>query len=303
MKINNGIAHDCSNQEFACDFTGCTFYFKNNGLEENKIRAIYKQKNILLFSIKETQDAVDIYIKFQKNFNCIHYKNAEVTEQFPSSEKTHLTYHGKPKKNKITGEIHIKDKGVNPFKGRADKVEAPLASSSNLKIYPLPICRIELSNKINKIEKPKNVVNYFEVKTPNCYFNTIEVHLACHGFMMDLASVKQNITADLSFLFMYADLQTVYLNKVERRPGNFPQVLVVQTNNYELIIIAGHEYKNRSYQNNTIRYFYTRDYFEDLISRNVINRKEGFFIDQKSNQNLKVSASKLSTILKNYPKN
>ena len=58
MKINNGIVHDYSNQEFACDFTGCTFYFKNNGLEENKIRAIYKQKNILLFSIKETQDVV-----------------------------------------------------------------------------------------------------------------------------------------------------------------------------------------------------------------------------------------------------
>ncbi|MBU4301123.1 MAG: hypothetical protein KKB09_07965, partial [Nanoarchaeota archaeon] len=285
--------------------TGCTFYFKNNGLEENKVRATYKQKNILLFSIKEIKNIVDIYIKFPKKFNCIHYKNSKDTKKFPSSDEAHLTYHGKPKKNKITGEIHIKDKGINPFKGKSDKVEAPLASSSNIKIYPLPICRIELSNTINKIEKLENVTNYFEVKTPKCYFNTIEVHLARHGFMMDLASVKhkQNIPTILNSLFINTSMHTFFLNKIERRPGNFPQVLVAQTNNYELIIIAGHEYKNKSYKIDSICYFYTKDYFKDLINRNIISTENGFFIDQRSNQKLKEDAIKLSTILKSYPKN
>lgn len=284
--MNNGIPHNYSQQEYICDLSGCTYYFDNHSSNTNILKALFKGENILLFSIKEHHDSVEIYITIPDNFRCNHYKNGNLTQNY-LSEKAHLTYHGKPKRKKISGEIHIKNNGFNIFNGEVDKTEAPIASSSNIEIHPLPICRIELSNTIGSVTPKKSIFNYFEVQSENCFFNTIEVHLARRGYMDNIASVKRNIPDIFSSLFIHTSMHTFFLNKLERRPGYFPQALALQTEKFELIILATHEYKNSFYEDNTLRYFYTKDYFKDLCSRNIIQNKDRYFIDLSSKEPLK----------------
>jgi len=279
--MNNGTPHDCSLQEYACDFTGCTVYFDNHTSNTNRIRASFNGKNVLLFSIEERTDSVEIYITIPDKFHCIHYKNGTSTK-ICLSKNAHITYHGKPKGKKITGEIHIINDGLNTFKGEADKTEAPVASSSNIEIHPLPICRIELSENIGSVTPKNKIINYFEVQSSTCFFNTIEVHLARRGYMNNLASVARNIPDIFASLFIHMSMHAFYLNKLERRPGLFPQAIALQTKKFELIILATHEYKNPSYDNNSVHYFHTKDYFQDLESRNIIQHMDGYFIDQSS---------------------
>ena len=156
--MNNGIPHDHSMQEYACDLTGCTFYFDNQDSNTNKIRAIQNGETILLFAIEESADSVEAYITIPDGFNCIHYKKGIETVSFKSSN-AHLTYHGRPKRKKITGEIHIKNDGHDPLTGRADKSEAPVVSSSNFEIYPLPICRIELNEGVDRVTPQEEIIN------------------------------------------------------------------------------------------------------------------------------------------------
>lgn len=280
--MNNGIPHDYSMQEYGCDLTGCTFYFDGHDSNTNRIRATLNGETILLFSLKEGAGLVDAYITIPDNFNCIHYRNAVQTVTF-QSDNAHLSYHGRPKRKKITGEIHIKSDGSDPLKGKTDKKEAPVASSSNIEIHPLPICRIELSESVGRVTPPDKAINYFQVKTEDCFFNTIEVHLSRRGYMHNLASVARSIPDEYSSLFIHMSMHAFYLGRLERRPGVFPQALVLQTKNFELIILATHEYKNPKYDSNSIRYFRTKDYFGDLSRRNIIQHGGGFFIDQRSN--------------------
>lgn len=294
--MNNGTPHDYSQQEYACDLTGCTFYFDNHTSNTNRIRATLNGKNILLFSMEERTDSVEIYITIPDSFHCIHYKNGTPTKKC-LSRNAHLTYHGKPKKKKIAGEIHIKNDGRNTFKGEADKTEAPVASSSNIEIHPLPICRIELSGNIGSVTPKNKISNYFEVQSGTCFFNTIEVHLSRRGYMNNLASVARNIPEIYASLFIHMSMHAFYLGKLGRRPGLFPQALALQTEKFELIILATNEYKNPLYDINSVHYFHTKDYFQDLGSRNVFQQKDGCFVDQLSKLPLKDGAFRLSALL------
>lgn len=296
--MNNGTPHDYSLQEYACDFTGCTYYFDNHVLNTNKIRATLNGKNVLLFSVKESSDSVEIYITIPDDFHCFHYKKGGLTNTC-ISENTHLTYHGKSKRKKITGEIHISSDGSNPLKGESEKTEAPVASSSDIKTHPLPICRVELSRNIGNIKSENNITNYFEVQSKTCFFNTIEVHLAHRGYIHELASVSRNIPNEFSSLFIHTNMEAFYHNRISHRPGYFPQVLTLQTKKFELIILAINEYKNPSYNINSIRYFHTKDYFRDLCNRNIMSHQGGFFIDQLPNLLVKKDRrfTKLSAVL------
>lgn len=293
--MNNGIPHDYSMQRYVCDLTGCTFYFDNHISNKNKVRAILDGETILSFALEENADSVDAFITIPDNFNCIHYKGGIATKNFQSNN-AHLTYHGRPKKKKISGEIHIKSEGMDPLKGKADKTEAPVASSSNIELHPLPICRIELSETAGRVTSPDKAINYFQVKTEKYFFNTIEVHLSRRGYMRNLASVARVIPDEYSSLFIHVSMHAFYLGRLELRPGIFPQALVLQTKNFELIILATHEYKNPKYDSNSIRYFHTKDYFGDLSRRNIIHHAGGFFVDQRSNMPEKGGARRLSSM-------
>jgi len=294
--MNNGISHDYYGQKYFCDLTRCTYYFDNHKSNINTIRATYKGENILLFKIEEHHDSVEIYITIPDNFYCNHYKNGTLTQEI-LSKKAHLTYHGKPKRKKISGEIHIKNNNHNPLKGKADKTEAPLASSSNIEMHPLPICRIELTDIIGNVNTNKNISNYFEVFSEKCFFNTIEVHLARRNYMKNIASVTRNMPDIFASLFIYTSMHTFYLDKIELRPGHFPQALALQTKKFELIILVTREYKNLSYDRNVLRYFYTKDYFKDLCSRNIIQCDDGYFVEELSKQSPKDGMYRLSTFI------
>lgn len=292
--MNNGIPHDYSTQEYACDLTGCTFYFDNHVANTNRVRAVLDGKTILAFALRENAGSVEAYLTMPDGVDCVHYKNATETVVFTSRD-AHLTYHGKPNGKKLTGAIHVKNNGVDPLKGEADKTDAPIASSSNIEIHPLPICRIELSDSIDGVSPPDDIVNYFQVKTPACVFNTIEVHLSRRGYMHNLASVARIIPDEYSSLFIHTSMHAFYLDRLERRPGRFPQALVLQTQHFELIILATHEYKNPSYTRSALRYYRTKDYFGDLSSRNIIDAGGGFFVDQRSHMPYKDGARRLSS--------
>ncbi len=293
--MNNGIPHDFSRQDYLCDVSRCTFYF-DTGSNRTLLKGNHKGQPFSAFCIEESEGAVEVYITIPDGFECTHYKNGIITSSVVS-DCSHLTYHGRPKRKKVTGEIHIKSSGGNPLNGKSPYTEAPTASSSNIQVHPLPLCRIELSDAPGIIIDKPDIVNFFETKTADSYFNTLEIHLARKGYMHNLVSVNNSVPPVWASLFIHMSMHAFYLDKIERRPGLFPQALVVQTQNFELIVLATHEYKNPHYMKNALYYFYTKDYFRALGSRNVLYHEGGWFIDQKSGLSAKSGAMRLSDFL------
>ncbi len=292
--MNNGTPHDYSAQEYECDLSRCTFYFDNQVADANTMRAELDGKTILTFALRENAGSVDVYLAIPDGVSCVHYKNAAESVAFTSCN-AHLSYHGRPKRKKMSGTIHVTNDGVDPFKGKTDKTDAPMSSTSNIDIHPLPLCRIELSDNIGCLIPSDDIVNYFQVRTSACVFNTIEVHLSRRGYMRNLASVARVIPDEYSALFIHASMHAFYADRVERRPGCYPQALVLQTQRFELIILATNEYKNPRYATSTLRYFRTKDYFRDLSSRNIIHASGGFVVDQRSHLPQKPGAHRLSS--------
>lgn len=295
MSINNGIPHNTKTQHFLSELSRCAFYFFSDA-DENRLKGIYQEKEFVALCLTEKKHCVDIYVSIPDEYECIHYKKGAITSSV-KSRKAHLTYHGTPKRKKISGEIHIVTDQMNPLKGKSPYTEAPLASSSNIEIHPLPVCRIEISSNPGELEQPSKAVNYFYANTPGCFFNTIEVHLARKGYMNDLASVSQNIPAAWASVFVHTSMHAYFLGKLERRSGHYPQALCLQARRFELIVLATHEYKNPSYTENRVKYFYTKDYFRELGSRNVIEHADGWFIDQLPDGTKKPEWKRLSDLL------
>lgn len=293
--MNNGLLHNAAKQQYMSEMSRCTYYF-DTGEYENRLKANYNKKEFAAFCIQESDNLVDVYITIPDGYNCVHYKKGVITSSIKSKE-SHLTYHGHPKRKKLTGEIHIVSSVGNPLKGMSSYTDAPLAASSNIQVHPLPICRIELSEVPGRIYQHPDIRNYFEAKIPDCYFNTLEVHVAKRGYMYNLASANLAIPAAWASLFVHMSMHAYFLGKLERRPGRFPQALCVQTKRYELIVLATHEYKNQRYEKNTIKYFHTKDYFRDLGRRNVIKHQNGWFIDQLSDLKKKPGSIRLSELL------
>lgn len=285
MNINNGSPFDIRKSNYLTPFSKCTFFFTNIGGEENRIRATYNGQNILGFVIKETSKVTDLIINIPEHCNCVHYwKGNRTANGVISSSDTHLTYHGKAKEKKQSGEIHIKKDGRNILVGRANVLEAPISSSDDLSIYPLPLCRFELSARISNISLKHNINNYFEIKSNSCFFNTLDVYLASKGFMKEVLIHSSRLPEVLISMYAFTSLEGFALGKLVRRVGRFPQVLVVQSFNYEFIIININEYRNPTYDQNTLRFFHTKNYFKELTNRYCLTCEEGYFIDKWANE-------------------
>lgn len=277
--MNNGIKHKLTNENFRSDLSECTYYFDNQS-NQNSLRAILSGDNKIIFNIKEIKNKLDIYIKIPNNTICNHHKNGKLINSIVSSN-AHLSYHGSPKRKKISGEIHIKNnENTNPLAGQSDKTEAPIASSSDIKIHPLPICRIEFCDVVPTINTKTFINNYFSLKSGAVYFNTIEVHLARRGYLYDLANANRysNRPDIYPSLFVHTNLHIFITGQIRRRPGLFPQALALQTGNFELIVLATHEYQNSKYSKNSLHYFHTKDFFQEITSRFVIPGQGGWFI-------------------------
>ncbi|NCB59115.1 MAG: hypothetical protein EOM46_16855 [Gammaproteobacteria bacterium] len=295
MDINNGRLHDSTGQHFLSELSNCSYYFDSDS-NENRLKGIFGAKEFVAFCLSESKNSVNVYATIPDGYECIHYKKGCITSSVKSID-AHLTYHGSPKRKKITGEIHVVTNLNNPLKGQSSLVEAPLAGSSNILIHPLPICRIELSANPGELNQQSKTSNYFHVNTPACYFNTLEVHLARKGYLYNVASASQTIPGIWASVFINVSLHAYFLGKLERRPGNYPQALCLQTKQFELIVLATREYKNPSYEKNTVRYFFTKDYFRDLGVRSVIGDANGWFIDQVSGGKQKPGSKLLSDFL------
>ena len=174
----------------------------------------------------------------------------------------------------------MKNGSHNPLKSQADKTEAPEASSENIVLYPLPICRIELADDLCQLNVNSSIKNHFDLNINNVFFNTIKVYIARKGYLHSIASASDQSQNILSSIFVFEDMNLFIGGKMQRRVGCYPQAMALQSNKYELIIIANNELINASYEKNTIQYFQTKNYFKSLCNRNVQSHSNGWFIDQ-----------------------
>lgn len=278
MKLSNGEIFNYSKCELMTEFSKCTFLFRNNE-PVNYLRCSLKDENILGFVMTELNDKTDLIIKIPDQFNCYHYYKGRVTNQIVSSPDSHLTYHGTTKGKKETGEIHLDVDGSNPLKGRSNVLAAPLASSDNLSKFPLPICRFELTECINAISLNRNIDNYFETFEERCFFNTLDVYLAKKGFTENFLRGTLRIPEIVLSLFAYTNLEGFKTGKLIRRTGHYPQVIVLQSKEHEVIIINIHEYRNTTYLKNSLYYFHSVNYIEKLFNRYAKEAGPGYFVD------------------------
>jgi len=248
MMINNATRHDFSGQEYACDLTGCSFYFGGRGKADNSARATLSGSNVLLFKLTERSGAIDVIITIPDGFSPTHYYRGRGTSD-QLSKAAHLTYHGRPKRKKMSGEIHLVNNGLNRFSGAPNKVAAPLSFCNDIGKYPLPICRIELCHlpicrielchHTGHVQPQSDIPNFFELHPGDVFFNTVEVYLARSGFLHSIASCAPSILKVedglLGSIFIHSSMQIFYLDRLDRRPGLFPQALALQTQKYELV--------------------------------------------------------------------
>ncbi len=295
MEINNGQPHNFFRQEFVSQLSGCTYYYKSDKYE-NKIAGLFEGKRVVSLCLKESSEGVDVYIAVPDGCRCVHYNKGKITSDIVSVN-AHLTYHGKAKRKKMTGEIHVISDNNNPLKAKSAYTEAPTASSNNIQIHPLPLCRIELSENPGQLGRGEDIENFFCLNTPGCYFNTLEIHLAKKGYLADIASASPNIPEVWASVFVHVSMHAFFLGKMERRPGWYPQALSLQTKTFELIVMATREYKNTIYEKNTVKYFHTKNYFKELCSRSVIIGENGWFIDVFNPGKKKNKKDKLSDFL------
>lgn len=300
--MNNAIPHNYSRQSYISPITRCSFYFPDPGVDSNLARAEINGKTTFIAAIKKTSTGVDAYITVPDGMTPTHYFNEEESVD-PPTVNAHLTYHGSSKKSKITGEIHLVNQGNNSLSSMRNRLEAPVSKSSNLELYPLPICRLELNKNAGLVTPKKRVHNFFSLTTPNAFFNTIEIYLAKNGFLNSIAGANMRVPELLASIFVHTNMLTFTRDRLQRRPGLFPQCIALQIKNFELLILATHEYANSEYVTNRLHYFHTSNYFSKLMNRKYSTYEGGWFVDQKSQTSFKSDEDYLFSLLPRFNRN
>lgn len=271
------------------DLTHCTYFYRHNG-KKSLLKATRNSKPVLAFALDETAKKVDFYVSVPKNITCEHYNEGSKTHSVVSDSSTHLTYHGtsvNKKNSRQKGEIHIKHNTERVHKEKANLIEAPLCVSSDISRYPLPICRIELDENVCELEK-QGSDNFVELEVNGVFFNTIEIYLARRGFMKRLLSEPWRFPPNLPAYFAYTSLEGIYKNNtVIRRRGRYPQILVMESKNFEVVVIAMQEAQNQQYQETKLKYARSINYLEEHFQREVINTNTGFFISKDRCPNIR----------------
>ncbi|MCK9210425.1 MAG: hypothetical protein M0P61_06280 [Ignavibacteriaceae bacterium] len=278
MNLNNGEIFDYEKARVLTELSKCTYLYRS-AEKTNYLKTTYKQENILAFKFTEENEKVDLIIQIPSEFECYHYFKGKTTQKTISTPRTHLTYHGCSKKKKQSGEIHLVVDDTITLKGKSNVLEAPLAFSDDIYKFPLPICRFEFCSNISSIEINELIPNYFEILGQECFFNTIDVYLAKAGFITNSLNGLLTIPEIAFSIFAHTNLEGFKISKIIRRRGRYPQVLVLQIKNYELIIVNIEEAHNKFYVYNRLYYFHSRNYLKTLFNRNAKKVGEGYFID------------------------
>lgn len=284
MRLNNGEIFNYNKWGVLTELSKCTYFFRSEA-HENTLLCKVGNRNVLSYFLNEKNDKHDLIIKFPDNFECCHHYKGNITDKTFSNSNSHLTYHGTRKGKKETGEIHILVSEGNPLKGRSNVLEAPLAKSDNLSKFPLPICRWEFSDCINPIDITRKIYPHFETIGKTCFFNTQDVYLAKKGFIEDSLRGKSSVPEIVLSIFSYFNLQVFQRGELTRRRGNYPQVIVLQTKSYELIIININESQNQHYKKNTLHYFHSVNYMEQLFNRMAMSTGKGYFVSKSPENN------------------
>jgi len=289
---NNAKKFDYQKYEYGTVFSPYTYFYSTPLVGENSLRATFNNIDILALKISEKEHhKMDLIISFPEDFSCTHFfKNKpSITEN--SSSDMHLTYHGFGKKKKQSGEIHLtKSGGKRSLGNKQNLLEAPLAKSSDIGKFPLPICRFELSPNLKGIVVRKRIDNYFELNCNNGYFlNTMDIYLAKAGFMEKALKKAGTQNEILLSLFVNSSLRTFSIGElgwegeIMSRGAIFAQILVLPAKENEVIIFNVLEKSNKSYTHNALHYFHTKNYFHSIINRNIVQNEKGqTFIDLKT---------------------
>lgn len=144
-----------------------TFEFERFETNENRVY-FYTNGNILFgfkLEAKSLNDA-HVYLTIPEDFRCIHFDGNMISKigEIKSGPDTHLSYHGRHRKKKISGEIHVTQNKKRIGAGYQNKIEAPLLRESQLNIYPLPICKLYFNSKSHFINTSKRVHNYIQLE-------------------------------------------------------------------------------------------------------------------------------------------
>ena len=286
MNMNNAKT---IKSNYESTFTNCVFFFESNA-EQNKVKALKNDKTILAFSLNETKKKIDFYLSLPERIICEHHKEGVKTSEITSLQNDHLTYHGNninKKHKEQKGEIHIKKGKNRVLKDKANLLEAPIATSSDISFYPLPLCRVELSDDTVTLGE-KDITNYFSLDLKDGFFNTLDIFLAQKGFMKNVLTKPYIFPKALLAYFSFVSLEGFFdNNKVIRRRGTYPQILVLQSKSFEVIIFCMRESNNQNYKKNTLKYAYSYDYIKEHFQRDVVEGKDSFFFGLNRNKDLK----------------
>lgn len=281
MSLNNGLPHD--RKEVLCDLSKCSYFFNDEG-PENFIGGHYAGSTVIACKLTERDGKADLFISIPPNLSCNHFFRARVTHSIVSTSDSHLSYHGRTKAKKESGEIHFVVDGRNVLKERSNLLEAPLAHSDDLALFPLPICRLEFSESIGSITPHVEIRNWFELSGPLCFFNTLDVYLAQKGFMASLLNGSTLIPNIVASIFVFTTLEIFKTGRLTRRRGRVPQVLILQTRRYELIVFAMQEAQHLLYDEGSLSYFHSRNYIKQLFNRFALENDGGYFIELLENE-------------------
>jgi len=282
--MNNGVKIDT---KLDVEFKNCSYLYKKDSKStKNTLHAIYNNTPVIAFCIEEKKKKSDIYISLSKDILCTHYKNSKITKSVNSTDDTHLTYHGNSinKKNKqLKGELHLKLNNKVILKGQSNKLEAPISSSNDIEKYPLPLCRIELSENLNTLKKNK-YSNYFNLIYNDLFFNTLDIFVAKKGFFKDMITIPNSCPDFVASYFTNFTLEGCYLDDIIKRRGRYPQVLILEGDKLELIIINMIEAQNEIYKESKLFYKHSINYIKELFDRDVNKIETGYFV-AKDNKN------------------
>lgn len=298
MSLNNGVPHNPKG--VWSELSKCSYFFCGEHLV-NYLRGCYKGATVVVCKLAEKDGNADLYINIPPNLSCNHFFKTQQTSSIMSTSDSHLTYHGRKKGKKETGEVHVVVDRSNILKGRSNILEAPLAYSTDLTIFPIPICRFEFSESVHSITPRLATSNYFELSGPLCFFNTLDIYLARKDFMAGLLNSRARIPNIVASIFAHTTLETIKTGRLVRRRGRFPQVLILQTQHYEVIVFAVQEAQHLAYKESSLSYFHCRNYIKVLFNRLAQEYGNGYFIDLlESELSKKPGFFKIQDLLREY---
>lgn len=266
-----------------------TYEFVQKDKDENRLYLSLNDKINFAISLKRiSMNSLDVYVKIPKKFTCKHYDGNKISKvcSLVSSINTHLTYHVKTRKKKISGEIHIKEDGKRIGADVQNCIEAPLLTSQDINTFPLPVCKLYFKKDCNPISLFKNVDNCLYLSKIKYHINTIDIFLAKRTCFNRILQAKNKLDYILGFLLgasslnMFAEGQLGWSYEIDNRYSDFVRVYRLPYNDFEILAIISDDKRmiHNNALDNILIYFKTKDYIKNLFDRYVIENKDGIYL-------------------------